>query len=77
MAAGRQTRHDAKPKLVEGELMAVVLEGRHGRFAADVAEFFATLHSQQGDVHRSRAWAGVAARVRKREHERLIEARAD
>jgi len=60
--------------MAEAELMAVVLEGRHGHHAAEVAEFFASLHCQHGDAGRSRAWAGVAALVRTREHERLIEA---
>jgi hypothetical protein len=53
--------------------MAVVLEGRHGNHAADVAEFFASLHRLQGDAGRSQAWAGVAALVRTRERERLLE----
>jgi hypothetical protein len=53
--------------------MAVVLEGRHGSFAADVAEFFATLHKQHGDPGRSKAWSGVARLVRKREYERLLD----
>lgn len=59
--------------LREAELMAVVLEGRHGSHAADVAEFFAILHRQQGDSSRSRAWAGVARAVRKRESDRLLD----
>jgi hypothetical protein len=53
--------------------MAVVLEGRHGNHAADVADFFATLHRAQGDKGRSQAWAGVAQLVRKRTSERLLE----
>jgi hypothetical protein len=57
--------------LQDAELMAVVLEGRHGTFAAEVADFFALLHSQLGDVTRSRAWGGVARSVRRREHDRL------
>ncbi len=59
--------------LQDAELMAVVLEGRHGSFAADVAEFFSTLHRQQGDSSRSRAWAGVARMVRKREQDRMLD----
>ena len=38
--------------LQDAELMAVVLEGRHGAFAAEVAEFFALLHTQLGDESR-------------------------
>jgi hypothetical protein len=59
--------------LRDSELMAVVLEGRHGALAADVAEFFATLHRQHGDPNRSKAWTGVARLVRKREYERLLD----
>ena len=74
MAAGGFPSDDATGELCEAELMAVVLEGRHGSLAAEVAEFFATLHHQHGDQGRSRAWSGVAVAVRKREHERLIDA---
>ncbi|HML42112.1 MULTISPECIES: hypothetical protein [Hyphomicrobium] len=60
--------------LQDAELMAVVLEGRHGSFAADVAEFFALLHRQLGDLTRSKAWGGVARMVRRREHDRMLAA---
>lgn len=73
MAAGGFQSDDATGEFCEAELMAVVLEGRHGNFAAEVADFFATLHRQHGDHGRSRAWSGVAMLVRKREHDRLIE----
>jgi len=33
----------------EFEAMACVLEARHGRHAAEVADFFATLHDGNGD----------------------------
>jgi hypothetical protein len=65
---------DPTPDLPEAELMAVVLEGRHGHYAAEVADFFSILHRQQGDKSRSRAWCGVAEVVRRREHERLTDA---
>lgn len=58
--------------LEDAELMAVVLEGRHGAHAAEVADFFALLHRQLGDAKRSQAWAAVARMVRRREHERLM-----
>lgn len=58
----------------EFEAMASVLEARHGQLAAQVAEFFACLHVDQGDEERSIAWADVAERVREREHDRLQEA---
>jgi hypothetical protein len=54
--------------------MAVVLEGRHGNHAAEVADFFAILHRQQGDTSRSKAWSGVADVVRRRESDRLTDA---
>jgi hypothetical protein len=54
--------------------MAAVLEGRHGNYAAEVADFFALLHRQQGDASRSKAWWGVADAVRKRTQDRLTDA---
>jgi hypothetical protein len=51
--------------------MAETLEGRHGLHAAEVAEFFASLHTDRGDAGRSWAWAGVAALVRQRERQRI------
>lgn len=71
MATGPHST-DASTGLPEAELMAVVLEGRHGNYAAEVAEFFAILHRQQGDTSRSKAWSGVADVVRRRECERVI-----
>ncbi len=56
----------------DAELMAVVLEGRHGTHAAEVAEFFALLHRQLGDKGRSQAWGGVARLVRRREYDRIL-----
>ena len=53
--------------------MVAVLEGRHGAWAADVAEFFSTLHSLKGDAGRSWAWAGVAEMVRRKAEARLGE----
>lgn len=64
-------KKDTSSTLQDAELMAVVLEGRHGAFAAEVAEFFALLHRQLGDASRSQAWGGVARMVRRRESDRL------
>jgi hypothetical protein len=58
----------------EVEAVAAVLEGRHGAWAADVAEFFATLHSLNGHADRSWAWADVAETVRRRTSSRQAEA---
>jgi hypothetical protein len=55
--------------------MAEVLEGRHGSWAAEVAEFFALLHGQKGDALRSWAWNGVAETVRRREERRRTQTR--
>lgn len=71
MASSWHPDEDATPTPREVEFMAVTLEGRHGSHAADVAEFFSTLHSEKGDAGRSWAWAGVAELVRQRERRRL------
>ena len=62
---------DVTPTPKDVETMACVLEGRHGQFAAEVAEFFASLHGQNNDAGRTWAWAGVAEVVRHRERLRL------
>lgn len=62
--------NDATPTPGEVDLMAEVLEGRHGTLAADVADFFSEYHGGHGDAGRSWAWAGVAERVRWRERHR-------
>jgi hypothetical protein len=56
--------------LAEIELMATVLEGRHGVLAADIAEFLAAVHRDQQDPLRGRAWSTVAEAVRRREQRR-------
>lgn len=66
MNTGWQFRVDSTPTPIEVDAMVAVLEGRHGIWAADVAEFFSTLHSLKGDAGRSWAWANVADRVRHR-----------
>ncbi len=65
MPIGSQV-NDVTPVLGEVETMVSVLEGRHGAWAADVADFFATFHSLKGDAPRSWAWAGVAEVARRR-----------
>ncbi|HVX35486.1 MAG TPA: hypothetical protein VHC71_04625 [Hyphomicrobium sp.] len=51
--------------------MAEVLEGKHGVFAAAIADFFAVYHGEKGDAGRAWAWSGVAELVRQRERTRL------
>lgn len=65
-------KNESLSTLKDAELMAVVLEGRHGVFAAEVAEFFSLLHRQLGDAGRSKAWGGVARTVRRRENDRML-----
>jgi len=64
---------DVTPTPREVGEMASVLEGRHGHFAAGVAEFFSTQHALGGDAGRSWAWAGVAEIIRQREIKRCKE----
>lgn len=71
MTAMWQATDDATPSPQDVDFMASVLEGRHGLYAADVAEFFSSLHGERGDAGRSWAWAGVAETVRQRERKRI------
>ena len=71
MATKWHPDEDATPNPREVENMASVLEGRHGHFAVDVAEFFSTFHSLGGDAGRCWAWAGVAETIRIRERVRV------
>ena len=73
MASHRHPGSAEEASRLETETMALVLEARHGSHAADVAEFFASLHGQKGDAGRSSAWVGVAALVRRRTEARLTE----
>jgi hypothetical protein len=75
MTSSAYTRFDGgpAPALAEAETMVAVLEGRHGVWAAEVADFFATFHRIKGDPARSWAWAGVAELARRRAEARLNE----
>ncbi len=64
---------DATPTPREVGEMACVLEGRHGHYAAEVADFFSTQHALGGDAGRSWAWAGVAETIRQRTKRRCTE----
>ena len=64
---------DATPTPGEVEMMAAVLEGRHGVHAEHVAQFFADWNAHKGDAPRSWAWSAVTVRVRKRTDERVCE----
>ena len=69
----RTSRSTSNVAMSNDELsaMALVLEGRHGTLAADVAEFFSCTHLQNSDRRRGVAWARVADIVREREAQRL------
>ena len=71
MSIGWHPDEDVTPTPRDVEEMACVLEGRHGFHAADVADFFSSLHSVKGDAGRCWAWAGVAELVRRREQKRM------
>lgn len=62
---------DATPTPGEVEMMAAVLEGRHGVHAETVAQFFSDWNAHKGDASRSWAWAAVTVRVRKRCDDRV------
>jgi len=70
MTSGWQACAYLTPTPIEVDAMVAVLEGRHGIWAAEVAEFFATLHSLKGDAGHSWAWANVAERLRHRSQAR-------
>ncbi len=71
----RTSRTASNATMTNDELsaMALVLEGRHGTLAAEVAEFFSCTHLQCSDRRRGVAWARVADIVREREAQRLGE----
>jgi hypothetical protein len=58
MALGRHGEGEVIATPLEVAAMAAALERRHGAWAADIAEFFATAHRLKGDVSRASAWAG-------------------
>ncbi len=70
MANNWHPDEDTTPTPGDVAEMAIVLEGRHGTFAAEVAEFFSSFHSLHGDAGRCWAWAGVAETIRQRERDR-------
>lgn len=66
-----QPELDLTPTPKEVEMMAAVLEGRHGVWAEKVASFFSEANAQKGDASRSWAWAAVSERVKRRTHARI------
>lgn len=71
MASNWHPDEDVTPTPRDVEFMAATLEARHGYHAAEVAEFFSSMHSEKGDAGRCWAWAGVAETVRRRERQRV------
>ncbi len=66
MTACWHPEEDVTPTPADVQAMVETLEGRHGLLAAEIADFFSTLHALKGDAGRSWAWAGVAETVRRR-----------
>lgn len=62
---------DLTPTPNQVEMMASVLEGRHGVHAERVASFISECNAQAGDASRSWAWAAVSERVKRRTRERV------
>jgi len=73
MTRSSRTTSNAAMTIDELSAMALVLEGRHGTLAAEVAEFFSCTHLLNSDRRRGVAWARVADIVREREAKRLGE----
>jgi hypothetical protein len=73
MASQGHFRTQSTSAASEIDALVAVLEGRHGIWAAEVAEFFATLHGLKGDSGRSSAWANVAEHARQRAEARQSE----
>ena len=69
-ATGDQAE-DATPLPGEVDLMAIVLEGRHGMHAKAVADFFVEANAHNGDAPRAWAWLGVVRRLQERTEARL------
>lgn len=74
----RATRSNGGPKHTdmtplpgEVDLMAIVLEGRHGTHAKAVADFFVEANAQSGDAPRAWAWLGVVRRLQERAEARI------
>jgi hypothetical protein len=57
----------------EVEVMASVLEGRHGVLAVEIAEFLAAVHENAGDLPRAGSWYEVSLVIRRREGERVAD----
>lgn len=62
---------DVTPTTGEVDMMAAVLEGRHGVHAETVAQFLTDWNAHNGDAPRSWAWAAVATKVRERMSDRV------
>ena len=71
MTSKRHADYDSTPNPGEVEMMATVLEGRHGVYAEHVAQFFSDWNAKEGDAPRSWAWAAVTEQVRRRTRQRI------
>lgn len=73
MTARWHPDEDATPSPRDVAFMAAALEGQYGQYAAQIADFFSSVHCNDGDAGRAWAWAGVAEVVRRRQRDRLEE----
>lgn len=71
MASRKDSIPASSHSMREAETLALVLEGRHGIHAAEIADFFAAFHGEHGDKNRASAWQVVADIVRRRETSRV------
>ncbi len=71
MSGSMSTGSNFEVTVGEIRTLASTLEAIHGVHAAEVAEFYADAHGQEGDRGRLRAWSTVAGLIRRRESERL------
>lgn len=73
MAASWHGEADATPTPNDVKFMAEALEGCHGVWAIEIANFFSSYHGGKGDAGRAWAWGGVAELLRTRERDRQNE----
>ena len=66
-----RNRKRPEPMTKDLDALAAVLEAQHGLHAAEIADFFAALNKDQGDLGRAWAWIAVAETVRLRQKTRI------
>jgi len=74
MTTTEDSADDLTPAPREVDMMAAVLEARHGVHADEVAQFFSDWNAHNGEAARAWAWKAVCAQLRRRTHERVAKA---